>query len=59
MLHPGADLIIAAGRQNEPDALSSDEIREVLGDDVPLSDPEVLGFIRSMLEEGLAVVGRR
>jgi len=26
-----AHLIIAAGRQNEPDALSSDEIREVLG----------------------------
>jgi catechol 2,3-dioxygenase-like lactoylglutathione lyase family enzyme len=29
--HPHADLIVAAGRQNEPDALSSDEIREVLG----------------------------
>ncbi len=30
-LHPHADLIIAAGRQNEPDALSSDEIRSILG----------------------------
>jgi catechol 2,3-dioxygenase-like lactoylglutathione lyase family enzyme len=30
-LHPEAYLIIAAGRQNEPDALSSDEIREILG----------------------------
>lgn len=30
-VHPGADMIIAAGRQNEPDALSSDEIRAVLG----------------------------
>lgn len=30
-LNPTADLIIAAGRQNEPEALSSDEIREVLG----------------------------
>ncbi len=29
-LNPQADLIIAAGRQNEPDALSSEEIREVL-----------------------------
>jgi len=29
--HPGADLIIAAGRQNEPEALSSDEIRALLG----------------------------
>ena len=30
-LQPDAHLILAAGRQNEPDALSSDEIREVLG----------------------------
>jgi catechol 2,3-dioxygenase-like lactoylglutathione lyase family enzyme len=30
-LQPYADLIIAAGRQNEPDALSSDEIRSILG----------------------------
>jgi hypothetical protein len=29
--HPGVPLIIAAGRQHEPDALSSDEIRAVLG----------------------------
>jgi catechol 2,3-dioxygenase-like lactoylglutathione lyase family enzyme len=29
--HPHAHLIIAAGRQGEPDALSSDEIRAVLG----------------------------
>ncbi|MBN1679005.1 MAG: VOC family protein [Anaerolineae bacterium] len=30
-LHPNTNIIIAADRQNEPDALSSDEIREVLG----------------------------
>ncbi len=30
-LHPTADLIIAAGRQHEPDAFSSDEIRQMLG----------------------------
>ncbi len=30
-LHPAADLIIAAARQNEPEALSSDEIRSILG----------------------------
>ena len=30
-LHPGAHVMIAAARQNEPDALSSDEIRSVLG----------------------------
>lgn len=30
-VHPHAHLIVAAARQNEPDALSSDEIRMVLG----------------------------
>jgi catechol 2,3-dioxygenase-like lactoylglutathione lyase family enzyme len=30
-LHPTADLNIAAARQNEPEALSSDEIRSILG----------------------------
>lgn len=30
-LQPPAHLLIAAGRQNEPEALSSDEIREILG----------------------------
>ncbi len=29
--HPQAHLMVAAGRQNEPDALSADEIREILG----------------------------
>ncbi len=29
------------------------EIRKVLGDDVPLSDPAVLRFLRTQLEEGL------
>lgn len=33
------------------------EIREILGDDVPLSDPEVLAFIRGALIEGLAAIG--
>jgi hypothetical protein len=28
------------------------EIRQVLGDEVPLSDPEVLGYIREALEQG-------
>jgi len=33
------------------------EIREVLGDEVPLSDPEVLAFVRGALTEGLATIG--
>jgi catechol 2,3-dioxygenase-like lactoylglutathione lyase family enzyme len=35
-LRPTADLIIAAARQNEPEALSSDEIRAILGLDPAL-----------------------
>jgi hypothetical protein len=37
--------------------LDTREIREVLGDDVPLSDPDVLAFIRGALVEGLEDVG--
>jgi hypothetical protein len=33
------------------------DIREVLGGEVPLSDPEVLGFIRGALVEGLQSIG--
>lgn len=33
--------------------LDTREIREVLGEDVPLSDPAVLRFLRTELEEGL------
>jgi hypothetical protein len=33
------------------------EIREILGDEVPLSEPEVLAFIRGTLAEGLAAIG--
>ncbi len=33
--------------------LDTREIRDVLGDDVPLSDPAVLRFLRTQLEEGL------
>jgi len=32
--------------------LDSREIRAILGDEVPLSDPEVLAFLRGMLEDG-------
>ncbi len=32
------------------------ELREVLGDDIPFSDPEVLAFMRQTLEEGWQVL---
>ena len=33
--------------------LDTREVRAILGDEVPLSDPEVLGFLRNTLEAGL------
>jgi hypothetical protein len=33
------------------------ELREVLGPEVPLHDPEILGFIRGTLAESLAILG--
>lgn len=42
-------------RVNDRDfSLETREIREILGDEVPLSDPGVLAFLRETLEEGLA-----
>jgi hypothetical protein len=38
--------------------LDTREIREVLGDEVPFSEPEVLAFLRSTLEEGVASLRR-
>lgn len=37
--------------------LDTREVRAVLGDEVPLSDPEVLAFLRETLEEGLHALG--
>jgi hypothetical protein len=33
------------------------EIREILGDDVPLSDPDVLAFVKGALREGMEEIG--
>ena len=33
--------------------LDTREVRAILGDDIPLSDPDVLGFLRQTLETGL------
>lgn len=37
--------------------LTTLEIREVLGNEVPLSEPDVLAFLRETLEGGLAALG--
>ncbi len=60
--HPDVDVVyhheVRGGGDTEAQVrvfeLDTREIREVLGDDVPFSDPEVLAFLRGTLEEGIA-----
>ncbi|MFP4343895.1 MAG: ATP-binding protein [Anaerolineales bacterium] len=51
--YPEVDLIYHHRVDGREFSCDTREIREVLGEEVPLSDPEVLGFLRSMLEEGI------
>jgi hypothetical protein len=44
----------AVGGTDRVFELDTREIREILGEDVPFSDPEVLAFLRSTLEDGVA-----
>ena len=55
--NPQLDLIYQHQVGDQVFNFDTREIREVLGDDVPLSDPEVLAFIRGTLTEGLATIG--
>jgi hypothetical protein len=48
-----------AGGTHRVFELDTREIREVLGEDVPFSDPEVLAFLRSTLEDGVASLRHR
>ncbi len=51
--YPALDLLYQHQVDGREFTLDTREIREVLGADVPLSDPEVLGFLRGTLVEGL------
>lgn len=55
--NPQLDLIYQHQVGDQVFNFDTREIREVLGDDVPLSDPEVLAFIRGALTEGLVTIG--
>ena len=45
--------LIEPEKELEEFVLDTREVREVLGTEVPLSDPDVLGFLRNTLESGL------
>jgi hypothetical protein len=55
--NPAVDLVYHHQVDGRTFTLDTREIREVLGEEVPLSDPEVLAFLRTTLEEGVRALG--
>jgi hypothetical protein len=51
--YPQVDVVYRHVVDGREFVLDTREIREVLGDEVPLSHPDVLAYLRSSLEEGL------
>ncbi|MBN1261877.1 MAG: sensor histidine kinase [Anaerolineae bacterium] len=51
--YPNVDLVYRHTVGDREFTLDTRELHEILGPGVPLSDPEVLGFLHAMLEEGL------
>ncbi|HNT74196.1 MAG TPA: ATP-binding protein [Anaerolineae bacterium] len=49
---PDGDVVYCHDVNEKSFMLNTHEIRQVLGDDIPFSDPEVLTFLRQTLEEG-------
>ena len=55
--NPGLDVRYCHIVGMEEFVFDTRELRELLGPEVPLYDPEILGFIRGTLTEGLSVLG--
>ncbi len=55
--YPGVDLFYHHQVDEQLFDFDTRAIREVLGAEVPFSDPEVLAFLRQMLEDGLNSLG--
>ena len=56
--YPDVDIVYRHRVAEREFTLDTREIRAILGDDVPLSDPDVLGFLRETLETGLRELGK-
>ncbi len=54
---PDLDLVYHHCVDDRTFTLDTREIREVLGAEVPLSDPEILAFLRSNLQAGVSALG--
>lgn len=55
--YPAIDLAYRHQVEQREFTLDTRDIREILGGDISLSDPEVLGFLRETLTEGLRELG--
>lgn len=49
--NPNIDFVVGVVKDNERDFLDTRDIREVLGDDVPLDLPEVSNWVKAQLDE--------
>lgn len=52
-MNPGVDFVIAAENGVRSGSLDTRELREILGDDIPLSSPEVRAFLKEYIKENL------
>ncbi len=55
--YPEVDFIYHHRLDRQVFEFDTREIREILGDEVPLSDPDVLAFMRGALGEGMEAIG--
>ncbi len=55
--NPQVDLVYRHRVADREFALDTREFREILGPEVPLSDPEILAFVRNTITEGLTSIG--
>ena len=54
---PPLDIVYQHQVEAEMSFLGTRKMREILGDEAPLPDPEVRAFVRGALTEGLATLG--
>ncbi len=55
--YPDIDLVYRHRVDGQEFTLDTREVREILGDDIPFSDPDVLAYLRGTLREELKVLG--
>lgn len=54
--YPTTNLVYTHRVDGQTFTFDTSELREILGEDIPLSDPDVLSYVRSILDEGIREV---